>query len=219
MSFLHGPLLIIGRGGFGTETVEVVRSINALGGAIEIVGIADDDPSTHGTERLGVPVIGGIEEAAHRVRDAALVVTIGNPSSFDSRRRIVERLGEEDARYATLVHPTAVVPPSARLGVGCVVHANVVMTADVVVGRHVVMMPAAVLTHGDRVGDYVTIASGAMLAGEVAIGSGAYVGAGALIRERVSIGEGSLIGMGAIVLADVPPGEVWAGAPAAPLRA
>jgi sugar O-acyltransferase (sialic acid O-acetyltransferase NeuD family) len=218
VSYLAGPLLIIGRGGFGTETVEVVRSINERGGAIEIVGFADDDQSTHGTERLGVPVLGGIEETVQRVREAALVVTTGSPSSFDSRRRIVERLGEEDTRYATLVHPTAVVPQSARLGVGCVVHANVIMTADIVVGRHVVVMPGAVLTHGDRVGDYVTIASGAMLAGDVAIGSGAYVGAGALIRERISIGERSLIGMGAIVLTEVPPGEVWVGAPASPIR-
>jgi sugar O-acyltransferase (sialic acid O-acetyltransferase NeuD family) len=215
---LSGQLLIVGCGGFGIETIELVRRINASGGAIEIVGMADDDTSLHGDDRLGVPILGPIDEVVRDHEGVSIVLTIGSPSSFDVRQRIVDRLDVDDERYAILVHPTAVVPESANLGVGSIVQANVVLTADVVVGRHVLIMPSVVLTHGDRVDDFATLASGVLVAGEVQIGSGAYIGAGSLIRERLRIGDDSLVGMGATVLESVPSGEVWVGTPARPLR-
>lgn len=45
------------------------------------------------------------------------------------------------------------------------------------------------------------------------------MGAGSLVREYTTVGAWSLTGMGSTVLADVPPGEVWAGSPARRLRA
>lgn len=208
-----GPLAIVGAGGFGRETVELVRASQAAGSGYELIGIYDDDASLHGTEVLGVSVLGPVAAAAGR-RDARVVVTIGNPSSYRVRKEIVNALRLPPDRYATLVHPTAVVPGSARIGEGSIVHAHCVLTAEVEVGAHVVMMPAVVLTHDDVVGDFATLGSGAKLAGGVVVGEGAYIGAGALVRERTTVGQWSLVGMGSVVTRSIPPGQVWAGNPA-----
>jgi acetyltransferase-like isoleucine patch superfamily enzyme len=92
--------------------------------------------------------------------------------------------------------------------------AQTVLTASVTVGAHVAVMPQTVLTHDDVIEDFVTVASGVRLGGAVRVETGAYLGAGALVREGVVIGAGSLVGMGAVVTKDVPPGQVWIGAPA-----
>jgi len=154
-----------------------------------------------------------------RYPDASVVVTTGNPRDYFSRRRIVERLDLPAARYATLVHPAAVLPRSVSLGVGTVLGARVVATAAVRVGHHAAVLPGAVLSHDVKIGDYVTIGAGVCLAGGVCVRDGAYLGAGALIRERCTVGQSALVGMGAVVLTDVPDGEVWAGVPARRLRA
>ena len=206
-------LIVVGAGGFGRETIELVRALQKAGDPVELRGVCDDDPAWHGGEVLGVPVLGASEAVAD-YPDCQVVVTIGNPSNFGVRRRIVEAMGLASERFATLVHPTAVVPGSADIGVGSIVHAGCVLTADIVVGAHVVMMPAVVLTHDDRVGDFATIGAGALVAGGVTIGEGAYVGSGARIREYCTVGAGSLVGMGAVVVADIPSGEIWAGTPA-----
>lgn len=209
-------LVVVGAGGFGRETIEIVRALQASGDRITLVGVCDDDPALRGASVLGIPVLGPVTTAAEH--DAHIVVTIGHPGDFGIRRRIVELLGFQAERYATLVHPASVVPDSAELGRGTVVHAGVVMTAEIGVGDHVVVMPGVVLTHDDRVGDYATLAAGAMLAGGVTIGEGAYVGGGALIREHLTVGSSSLVGMGSVVTRDVPQGEVWAGVPARKIR-
>lgn len=206
-------LVIIGAGGFARETAAAVRAINEVRPTWNLRGFLDDDPALKGTFRSGVEVLGGREQILAHL-DAQFAVCVGNPRAYSTRKRLVEWCELSDERFATIVHPTAVVSTGCRVGPGSVLLAGVVLTAEVVVGAHVAVMPQAVLTHDVIVEDYVTIASGVRLGGGVRVSEGAYVGAGALIRESVHIGAGSLVGMGAVVLHDIPPGEVWAGNPA-----
>jgi sugar O-acyltransferase (sialic acid O-acetyltransferase NeuD family) len=214
-------LALVGAGGFARETAEAVRAVNAAGPAPawDLLGFVDDDPALHGTLVDGLPVLGPVDRAAEL--DAALVVCAGHPGNYASRKRLVRRLdglGVAPDRYATVVHPAAVLAGGARVGRGSVLLATAVATAAVEVGEHVAVMPGATLTHDDEIGAYATLAAGVRLAGGVRVEEGAYVGAGALVREHLTIGAWSLVGMGAVVLADVPPGEVWAGVPARRLR-
>jgi len=212
-----GDLVIIGAGGFGRETADAVRAANAAGGSWRLLGYLDDDPALSGSCLDGVPVLGGTGELAG-LPDALVVVCTGRPDNYLSRPRIVGGLGLPAERYATIIHPTASVSVSSRVGPGSVLLAHVAATAAVRIGSHVAVMPQVTLTHDDVVGDFATLASGARLGGGVHIGAGAYLGAGALVRENRAVGPGSLVGMGSVVLGDVPAGQVWAGIPARFLR-
>ncbi|WP_131740493.1 NeuD/PglB/VioB family sugar acetyltransferase [Actinomadura roseirufa] len=205
-------LVIFGAGGLGRETAQAVTALPDW----RLAGFAEDAPR-RGLLVDGVPVIGGPRDVA-ALPAARVVVCTGSPRDQHSRERIVRRLALPAARYATIVHPSAWVSPSSRIGHGTVVLAQTVLTASARVGAHVAIMPHVTVTHDDVVEDHATIASGVRLGGSVRVGAGAYLGAGALVREGVTIGAGALVGMGSVVLADVPPGEVWAGSPARLLR-
>jgi sugar O-acyltransferase (sialic acid O-acetyltransferase NeuD family) len=210
------PLLLLGSGGLARETLELVAAINEIAPTWDVLGLLDDDPSRHGTTVGGAPVLGPTEAASDHP-DARVCACVGSPTDPPRRLRLVQRLGLPAERYATLTHPAAVVPASAVVGPGCVLHATVVLTADVTLGAHVAVMPAVVLTHDDTVGDGATFGAGVRLAGNVTVGPGAYVGSGALVRENLEIGEGAVVGMGAVVTSPVPAGEVWIGVPARPM--
>jgi sugar O-acyltransferase (sialic acid O-acetyltransferase NeuD family) len=214
-------IVLVGSGGFGRETAELVRAINAAGTGSprwDLAGFLDEDEARWGSPVSETVVLGGLDRLAD-LPSARVVVCTGHPGDFASRRRIVERLALEPERYATLVHPLASVPPSCTLGVGTVVLAGAVATTAVRIGDHVAVMPQAVFTHDDQVEDYVTAGAGVRLAGDVHVREGAYLGAGALVREHRTIGPWALVGMGAVVTDDVPGGEVWAGVPARRMRA
>ncbi|WP_051944458.1 NeuD/PglB/VioB family sugar acetyltransferase [Streptacidiphilus rugosus] len=207
-------LLLVGAGGFARETAQAARDAY---GPDAVLGHLDDDPSRHGGEVDGVPVLGG-SELVHAHPDAPVVICVGNPSDWAGRARLVRRLGLPEHRYGTVVHPTAAVAGSARVGPGSVLLAHCALTASVRVGAHVAVMPQVVLTHDDVVGDFATLASGVRLGGGVDVGAGAYVGAGALVREGVMVGAWSQLGLGSMLLESLPPGEIWVGSPARKLR-
>lgn len=211
------PLLLVGAGGLARETIELVRAVNNVAPAWELLGILDDDPAVCGRAIHGIDVLGPTE-MVRELPDARVLACVASPDDPLRRLRLVARLAIAPDRYATVVHPSAVIPASASLGPGCMVMATCVLTADVALGAHVVLMPAVVLTHDDVIAEGVTCGAGARVAGGVRIDAGAYVGSGALIRERVSVGEGAVVGMGAVVTASIPAGETWAGVPARPLR-
>lgn len=210
-------LVIVGSGGFGRETAEAVRALNAAGTRWRLAGYLDDDPAQHGNVIDGVPVLGSTGEL-NNMPDVSVVVSTGRPGNYVSRPRIVETLGLPPERYATIIHPSAVVSSTSQVGPGSILLAQTVLTASVTVGSHVAIMPHVILTHDDVISDFATLASGVCLGGGVHVGWCAYVGAGALVREHRSIGSCALVGMGAVVTQDIPPHEVWAGIPARHIR-
>jgi sugar O-acyltransferase (sialic acid O-acetyltransferase NeuD family) len=209
------PLVLVGAGGLAREALEIIAAINRIAPTWDLLGLLDDDPARHGTLVGGVEVLGPAE-AVHDHPEALVHAAVATPRDPLRRLALVGRLGLPDERYATLVHPGAVIPASASLGPGCLLHPTTVLTADVTVGAHVVAMPAVVLTHDDVIEDGVTFGAGARVGGAVRIGRGAYIGQGALVRENLEVGRGALVGMGAVVTRSVPAGETWVGVPAAP---
>lgn len=210
-------LLLVGAGGLAREVADTVRAINGLRPTWELLGFVDDDPCTHGTVIAGLPVLGALD-AVHD-HPAAQVVLCAARAEPDAarhpiRRVLAERLGLDDGRYATVIHPSATIGSTCRIGGGTVLLAHVDLTADVVLGRHVVVMPQVVLTHDVRIDDWATLASGVRLGGGCHVEPGAYIGAGASVREMLTVGAGAMIGMGSVVTHHVPSGQLWFGVPA-----
>ena len=211
------PLLIVGAGGFARETADAVRAVQAADGSLELAGFLDDDPALHGRAVAGAPVLGPIDAVADHPA-AAVVVCVGRPDAYATRRDLVTRLGLPVDRFATVVHPSSSIGSTCSIGPGSVVLAQVALTADVVVGEHVAVMPQVVLTHDVRVGDFATLASGVRLGGGVRVGTGAYLASGVCVREGRTIGSWAMVGMSSTVTRDVPAERLWFGSPARDVR-
>ena len=205
-------LVLVGAGGFARETVEVVAAINARREQWKLLGFVDDDPSKQGLSVCGLPILGASDWVIER--DVQVSVCVGNADHLTSRLDVISRLNLTPSRFATLIHPTAVIPSSVDVGVGSVIHALCVSTGWATIGANVAMMPGVIMTHDDNIEDCATVAAGVRRAGGVSVGSSAYLGSGVLVRENLRIGACSLVGMGSVVTRSVPDGEVWMGSPA-----
>ena len=184
----------------------------ALGGVAQAVGedvagIYDDDASKHGSELLGVRVLGSIEAAARGVHHA--IMAVGNNST---RKRIVEELS--GLQWATAVHPRALVHPSVTLGPGTVVFAGAVIQPDTTLGAHVIVNTGATIDHDGILADYVHVAPGAHLAGGVRLGEGVFMGIATSTMPGTSVGAWATVGAGAAVVRDLPGNVTAVGVPA-----
>ena len=144
-----------------------------------------------------------------------VVVGIGSNRIREEKQ---SELARAKARFANIIHPSAIISPHASIGEGSVVFANAVVNSCAVVGAGVIVNTGAVVEHDCVVGDFAHISPNAVLAGGVVVGHNAWVGSCASIRQLVTVGEASVIGMGAVVIKDVESGVTVVGNPARTLR-
>lgn len=194
-------LVVIGAGGHAKI---VVATLLDLGASIDM--IVDDVVYRQDARLWDLPVSGPIDAQPLSGRPA--VLAIGDNAA---RQRLAGRL---DCDWQVVIHPTAYVHPTARLGEGAFVAAGAVIQPDSVVGAHTIVNTGATIDHDCVVGPHAHIAPGANLAGEVELGAGVLVGVGAAIAPRVRIGDWAVLGAGAVAVRDLPAGVTAVGVPA-----
>lgn len=116
--------------------------------------------------------------------------------------------------FATIVHPSATVSPSASLGPGTVVMPGAIINAGARIGSNCIVNTAAVIEHDCIIGDHVHISPRVTLAGGVRIGDLGHIGLGAIVLPAAVIGERAIVGAGSVVLKSVAPATTVVGIPA-----
>lgn len=207
---MSGRVLLIGAGGHAQVVAEALWRMAEAGSGWEPLGFVDDDPTLLGRSFLGLPVLGPIA-LWREVGADALVVAIGDNAV---RRRLYLALQEAGARFATVVHPRAVVAPDVVIGPGSMILAGVVVNMGSVIGANVILNTACSLDHHNHIGNHVHVAPGVHTGGAVSIGEGALLGIGATVLPGRSVGAWSVLGAGAVAVHDIPPGVMAVGVPA-----
>lgn len=199
------------------EVVAMIDAANAIQPKYKVVALLDDNAATHGKDMRGVPVVGPLDR--HRdYPEADFVFAIGSLKTRLIRHQIMGRLGIPESRFATIIHPSAVVDPSATVGPGCIVHPGSA------IGNDAVLEPFSILAVNSAVGPYATLERYSMVTSLVAvlssarIGRSAFVGSCSCVTEGVRVGRGSMIGAGTVVSRDVPDGVLMLGNPARQLN-
>jgi len=200
-------ILVVGAGGHGKVVAEAVL---ATGRWARVAFLDDRSPAL--TEVLGLPVLGRLADApSHRGEFADAVVAIGH---CRTRLRVLAELASMGFARPVIVHPAAWVSPTAALGEGTVVFAQVAVNACARLGVGCIANTGSSIDHDAVLGDGVHVCPGARLAGEVVVGDATWLGIGCSVIQRVRVGADVTVGAGAAVVRDLPDGVTALGVPA-----
>jgi len=180
-----------------------------------VLGFIDDDPSTHGREINGLPVLGGIEWLRGEGANARIALGVGSPIA---KRRIVARVGSDAQRFITIVHPSVRLCRWLEIGPGTAIAAGTMLTVNIHIGAFVTVNRVCNISHDCRVGDFSTVAPATNLSGEVEVGTGCDIGSGVTTVEGVTVGDWTIVGAGAVVASSLPSNCTAVGVPARPIK-
>lgn len=204
-------LLVVGASGHG----RVVAEAALAAGRWERIAFADDRWKEIPAWR-GISIVGSSRPSADlRANYPEAIVAVGDAVI---RLRLLTELEGVGYRLATVIHPAAIVSPSAVIGKGSVLLAGAVVNADTVLGVGCIINTRASVDHDCRLGDGVHICPGVAIAGDVHIGDRSWIGIGAAVVQGISIGRDVTVGAGAAVVNDLADGIIAVGVPAQPLR-
>lgn len=187
-------IAVIGASGHGRVVADCVR-VNA---DMQFMGFFDDNLSLH--------PVGKVDEC-ESYKNYSYVVGIGDAGI---REGIVN---EHQLKWATVIHPSAIVSPSAEIGEGTVVMPGAIINAGAKIGRHCIINSGAIVEHDNVIEDFAHISVGAKLGGNVHVGKRTWIGIGAVVRNSISICADCMIGAGAVVVKDVKQCGIYAGIP------
>lgn len=198
-------LILLGGGGHAL----VVAEAAAMAG-YPLAGFLDDDDaaplSRSSPSCQHLDPLSELEAYAER----GCIIAIGD---LRTRRALIARLGP-GANLVTIIHPSAVVSPSATIGRGVYVGPTAVVHTRAEIGDHAIINTGAIVEHECRVGENAHIAPGSAVGGRAVIGADSLVGLGSRVLPGLTIGRSCVIGAGATVIRPVVDHARVAGTPA-----
>ncbi len=202
-------VIVYGAGGHGKVVGDILLACKNP----SFVGFVDDKAELQGTRVLGLPVFGDGRWLQQEAREMRVAVALGVGDNF-ARQRLAGKCLAWGTELATLVHPTASVSGSARLGPGTVVMAQAAINPDAKIGCGVIVNTGAIVEHDVVIGDYAHIAPNAAMGGASHLGAYSHLGLNAAVNQCVIIGSHSIIGAGAVVVRNIPDHVAAFGVPA-----
>jgi sugar O-acyltransferase (sialic acid O-acetyltransferase NeuD family) len=204
-------IVIFGAGGLGREVLQAVRAQRRAGTPVECVGFLVDPDYVAPAAMYDIPVHRDLAALAADT-SVRFVVAVGPPSA---RARIAARIERAvGERFATVIHPAAVLGDTVSIGAGSIILPLASVTADVRIGRHVLINPRVSVAHDCVIEDYVSLSPGVTLAGGVSVEEGCELGSGSTVIPRQRVGRWSIVGAGAVIIASVDANTTVVGVPA-----
>jgi len=199
-------IAILGAGGFGRELYHLIDKDN-----YDVVGFIDNFSNL---ENLPISIIGGdgiIESLKSKNIAEYLAIAIGD---MRVRRKLYNLCMRNDIDLPKIIHSSATILTSSRIGNGTFVYPGSVIMNDCKIGNSVLVNSGVTMGHDVEIGDFSNINPGVHLAGGIKIGEECMIGIGTSIRENIKIGNRVVIGAGSVVVKDIPDDSLIYGVPA-----
>lgn len=194
-------LIIIGAGGLGREALEIALDIQEQQKPDwKVKGFITDIPGDFSKkDTLGYEIIDTIAEH-HICSDAVYVFAIADiPFKIKTTKEFLSK----GAKFVNLIHPSAVLGRTVKLGTGDVISPRVTITSNVKIGDFVRIGGGTSVGHDAEIGDYSSISGICGINGYVQIGQGVFMGSNAAICPKAKIGDFAYVGTGSVVLRKV----------------
>lgn len=207
-------LAIIGSGDLGIQVEWHAIST----GNYSVVGFFDDT-QTAGTFCGATMILGGVDDVERFFQAAefdCLFIAIGY-KHMALRAELFERFYPH-IPFATIIHSSAYVDSSAKVGAGTILYPGCVVDMEASIGNNVLLNVNCTVAHHTSIDDHCFLSPAVCLAGFIRVASKVVLGSGTIVIDSITIGENIRTGAGAVVTKSIQESGLYVGIPAKKIK-
>ncbi len=195
-----GKALIYGAGMLGKQLAHLCHHHSS----IEILGFVDDvRPSGDG-------IVGSLESLVehelYHPKHTQLIFGIGY-SDMEVREKAYLRAQQWGYSFLTLIHPKAIVEPSATVMEGCVIQAGAVIDQGVRLEPFNYIDTGCLVTEFTTLGTNNYLAGGTVVGGSVTIGRNNFFGLHSTVVNDLTIGDRNFVSAASLISKNIENGK------------
>jgi sugar O-acyltransferase (sialic acid O-acetyltransferase NeuD family) len=204
-------LIIIGAGGMGREVYNLAIQCKSYNKDYIVKGFLDNNKNAlDGFGDYYPPILGDVNNYIIEDNDT-FVCSIGN---VFQRKENIDNIIAKGGCFLSLIHPTVLINPTAKLGEGSIIFPYAQIGSNAVIGDFVLIQSFAGIAHDVILGNYVRVDIYVLCIGDVKIGNNVTIHTGAIINHKVVVGDNATVGAASFVIKSVKEGITVFGNPA-----
>lgn len=192
---VKGRVVLVGGGAFARELLCWIEQAGASHALPEEVCYLDREPTLANSPQYSVNYLGDLAEFVPAENDR-LIMGIADPAG---KQQTAQMLRARGGQFQSLIHPSAVLASTVRVGDGCVICPLALVSADAHLGDLISINTLSSVGHDVLLGSYTTLSSHVDLMGGVTVEEAVFFGSGSRVLPKVSIRKSAKIGAGCVV--------------------
>ena len=201
-------IVVIGSGGVAAEIETYLADINTMSKRpiMRIIGLLDDSIENYksNAKKYGFsqPWLGTIDSYIYSKSEEYIL----GFANIEHRSKAINKLIHKELSFATIIHPSAQIAKSAKIGKGNIVYPFCIIGPNSSIGDFNLITSYSFISHDCKVGDNNFLSTSG-LSGNVTIGNNNFFGIRATIIPSISIGSNNVIQAGMILDKHIEDGE------------
>ena len=205
-------IAIFGVGGHAKVIADMAEQANH-----KIIGFFDDNPAAP-RKVFSYAVLGGFQELVNlhkSMPELHVVIAVGKNTD---RKKLAEKFAQNDLKFATIIHPSAIISKYSQIGEGTVIMPGAIVNCSTEIGTHAILNTGCTVDHDCKISNFAHVAPGVSLCGNVKVGEGTLVGVGAKIAPNTTVGSWNIVGAGSTVISEIADNLTVVGSPAREIK-
>lgn len=192
-------LIIVGARGFGRDVYDIALQCSGYKKEYRIKGFLDISKDALDAFHSYPPILDSYENYIVKDNDV-FICAFGD---VQSKKKCIQTIMGKRGSFISLIHPSAHIDKSAKIGTGCIVHQNATLCSGSIIGDFVLIQISTIVGHDVKIGNYSRVDSLAMCVGGVEIEDEVTIYTSAVINHNVTVRKGAFVGAGSFVIREV----------------
>ncbi len=207
-------LIILGAGNIGKIVCEYARLMKDYKTEWDIAGYLEFADKEVNADPSYPAIIGTIEDYQPQADD----VFVCSYAAVADREKSVQIIEAKGGKFINVIHPTANILSTNKIGVGNVIGAFTTLSVNTTVGDHCVIQDHCNIGHDCVIGDFTHLYVGNIVCGINPLGRKVTVYTGSVVYPKLKVGDNATIGAGSVVMRAVKADTTVMGNPAKKLE-